>query len=238
MWYWVFLWALFSSLFVHGAAGVLMFVMLQRHKQGRLISVVLISIGFLASVTGAMITSKWYFIAILLNKIFKNDIRIIFYSFVNNVWYLPILHNLMNVIPILMQNCILTLIWLLYKWAWNHIGRILSNAPALSSSKHYISHCSPYIFRAKHYSETNWISPSSQAMKHCTKSYQEYLLWKSYVILNQDMLEIYICFFSKIWLTFYGFIGSLLVISCPLHCYHVSVQNHSSTDVFKGYDPS
>ncbi|XP_075441821.1 transmembrane protein 170B isoform X1 [Ascaphus truei] len=58
MWYWVFLWALFSSLFVHGAAGVLMFVMLQRHKQGRLISVVLVSIGFLASVTGAMITTN------------------------------------------------------------------------------------------------------------------------------------------------------------------------------------
>ncbi|KAM6186044.1 transmembrane protein 170B isoform 1-T1 [Rhynchocyon petersi] len=57
MWYWIFLWALFSSLFVHGAAGVLMFVMLQRHRQGRVISVVAISIGFLASITGAMITS-------------------------------------------------------------------------------------------------------------------------------------------------------------------------------------
>lgn len=57
MWYWVFLWALFSSLFVHGVVGLLMFVNLQRHKQGRLISVVLVSIGFLASVTGAMITS-------------------------------------------------------------------------------------------------------------------------------------------------------------------------------------
>ncbi|XP_053324438.1 transmembrane protein 170B [Spea bombifrons] len=57
MWYWVFLWALFSSLFVHGAAAVLMFVMLQRHKQGRLICVVMTIIGFLASVTGAMITS-------------------------------------------------------------------------------------------------------------------------------------------------------------------------------------
>ncbi|XP_069880664.1 transmembrane protein 170B [Dipodomys merriami] len=57
MWYWIFLWALFSSLFVHGAAGVLMFVMLQRHRQGRVISVVAVSIGFLASVTGAMITS-------------------------------------------------------------------------------------------------------------------------------------------------------------------------------------
>ncbi|XP_046309436.1 transmembrane protein 170B isoform X2 [Marmota monax] len=56
MWYWIFLWALFSSLFVHGAAGVLMFVMLQRHRQGRVISVIAVSIGFLASVTGAMIT--------------------------------------------------------------------------------------------------------------------------------------------------------------------------------------
>ncbi|XP_066848534.1 transmembrane protein 170B isoform X1 [Anser cygnoides] len=60
MWYWVFLWALFSSLFVHGAVGVLMFLMLQRHRQGRLISVIVVSIGFLASITGAMITSKAY----------------------------------------------------------------------------------------------------------------------------------------------------------------------------------
>ncbi|XP_054361711.1 transmembrane protein 170B isoform X2 [Mirounga angustirostris] len=58
MWYWIFLWALFSSLFVHGAAGVLMFVMLQRHRQGRVISLVAVSIGFLASVTGAMITTE------------------------------------------------------------------------------------------------------------------------------------------------------------------------------------
>ncbi|XP_058411245.1 transmembrane protein 170B isoform X1 [Diceros bicornis minor] len=56
MWYWIFLWALFSSLFVHGAAGVLMFVMLQRHRQGRVISIIAVSIGFLASITGAMIT--------------------------------------------------------------------------------------------------------------------------------------------------------------------------------------
>ncbi|XP_039592589.1 transmembrane protein 170B isoform X1 [Polypterus senegalus] len=57
MWYWVFLWALFSSLFVHGAVGLFMFIMLQRHKQGRLISIILVSLGFLASVTGGMITS-------------------------------------------------------------------------------------------------------------------------------------------------------------------------------------
>lgn len=57
MWYWVFLWCLFSSLVVHGAVGLLMFVMLQRHKRGRLITVVLVSVGFLASLSGAVITS-------------------------------------------------------------------------------------------------------------------------------------------------------------------------------------
>lgn len=58
MWYWVFLWCLFSSLFVHGAVGLLMLVMLQRHKRGRLITVVLVSVGFLASLSGGVITSE------------------------------------------------------------------------------------------------------------------------------------------------------------------------------------
>ncbi|KAF4077745.1 hypothetical protein AMELA_G00211470 [Ameiurus melas] len=57
MWYWVFLWCLFSSLFVHGAVGLLMCVMLQRHKRGRLITLVLISAGFLASIIGGVLTS-------------------------------------------------------------------------------------------------------------------------------------------------------------------------------------
>ncbi|KAM3858020.1 transmembrane protein 170B [Diretmus argenteus] len=57
MWYWVFLWCLFSSLFVHGAVGLLMLVMLQRHKRGRLITLVLVSVGFLASLAGGVITS-------------------------------------------------------------------------------------------------------------------------------------------------------------------------------------
>lgn len=39
-----------------------MFVMLQRHRQGRLISVIVVSIGFLGSITGAMITSKSVFL--------------------------------------------------------------------------------------------------------------------------------------------------------------------------------
>ncbi|KAK5617059.1 hypothetical protein CRENBAI_016543 [Crenichthys baileyi] len=57
MWYWVFLWCLFSSLFVHGTGGLLMLVMLQRHKWGRLITLVLVSVGFLASLSGGVITS-------------------------------------------------------------------------------------------------------------------------------------------------------------------------------------
>uniref|UniRef100_A0A1A8KYQ7 Transmembrane protein 170B n=1 Tax=Nothobranchius pienaari TaxID=704102 RepID=A0A1A8KYQ7_9TELE len=57
MWYWVFLWCLFSSLVVHGAAGLLMLIMLQRHKWGRLITLVLVSTGFLASLSGAVVTS-------------------------------------------------------------------------------------------------------------------------------------------------------------------------------------
>ncbi|MED6248750.1 hypothetical protein ATANTOWER_004465 [Ataeniobius toweri] len=57
MWYWVFLWCLFSSLFVHGTGGLLMLVMLQRHKWGRLITMVLVSVGFLASLSGGVITS-------------------------------------------------------------------------------------------------------------------------------------------------------------------------------------
>ncbi|XP_029590851.1 transmembrane protein 170B [Salmo trutta] len=57
MWYWVFLWCLFSSLFIHGAMGLLMLVMLQRHKRGRLITLVLVSMGFLASLAGGVITS-------------------------------------------------------------------------------------------------------------------------------------------------------------------------------------
>lgn len=58
MWYWVFLWCLFSSLFVYGAVGLLMLVMLQRHKRGRLITLVLVSVGFLASLSGGVITSR------------------------------------------------------------------------------------------------------------------------------------------------------------------------------------
>ncbi|KAG5842948.1 transmembrane protein 170B [Anguilla rostrata] len=57
MWYWVFLWCLFSSLLVHGAMALLMLVTLQRHRRGRLITLLLVSVGFLASLIGGVITS-------------------------------------------------------------------------------------------------------------------------------------------------------------------------------------
>lgn len=68
MWYWVFLWCLFSSLFVHGAAGLLMLVTLQRHRRGRLITLVLVSVGFLASLSGSVITSKCTFYSFLTDR--------------------------------------------------------------------------------------------------------------------------------------------------------------------------
>ncbi|XP_061112260.1 transmembrane protein 170B [Conger conger] len=57
MWYWVFLWCLFSSLLVHGAMALLMLITLQRHRRGRLITLLLVSVGFLASLIGGVITS-------------------------------------------------------------------------------------------------------------------------------------------------------------------------------------
>ncbi|KAJ8334884.1 hypothetical protein SKAU_G00405230 [Synaphobranchus kaupii] len=57
MWYWVFLWCMFSSLMVHGAMALLMLLTLQRHRRGRLITVLLASVGFLASLIGGVITS-------------------------------------------------------------------------------------------------------------------------------------------------------------------------------------
>ncbi|KAL4601595.1 transmembrane protein 170B [Arapaima gigas] len=57
MWYWVFLWCLFSLLVVHGTMGLLMFITLQQHRHGRLITLLLLSVGLLSSLSGALITS-------------------------------------------------------------------------------------------------------------------------------------------------------------------------------------
>uniref|UniRef100_UPI00358E9390 transmembrane protein 170B n=1 Tax=Myxine glutinosa TaxID=7769 RepID=UPI00358E9390 len=57
MWYWVFLWALFSSLFVHGAAALIAFLLLRRHRIGRFVPVVIIVMGFLGPILGGTVTS-------------------------------------------------------------------------------------------------------------------------------------------------------------------------------------
>ncbi|MFT7811067.1 transmembrane protein 170B [Arapaima gigas] len=60
MWYWVFLWCLFSLLVVHGTMGLLMFITLQQHRHGRLITLLLLSVGLLSSLSGALITSEYH----------------------------------------------------------------------------------------------------------------------------------------------------------------------------------
>lgn len=57
MWYNIFLWALFSSIFVHVLAGLIAFCRLRKHKIGRWISVLILAMGVLSPLTGGVITS-------------------------------------------------------------------------------------------------------------------------------------------------------------------------------------
>ncbi|XP_015919573.1 transmembrane protein 170A [Parasteatoda tepidariorum] len=57
MWYRIFMWALFSSLFVHIIAAAIAFGMLWKHKLGRFTAVAILIFGILAPITGGVITS-------------------------------------------------------------------------------------------------------------------------------------------------------------------------------------
>ncbi|KAG8195013.1 hypothetical protein JTE90_008185 [Oedothorax gibbosus] len=57
MWYRIFMWALFSSLFVHIIAAAIAFGMLWKHKLGRFTALVILAFGILAPITGGVITS-------------------------------------------------------------------------------------------------------------------------------------------------------------------------------------
>ena len=57
MWYQIFLWALFSSMFVHVIAAVIAFGRLRKHRLGRWMSVLIIITGILSPLTGGVITS-------------------------------------------------------------------------------------------------------------------------------------------------------------------------------------
>lgn len=57
IWYQVFLWALFTSIFVHAIAAIMAFLRLRKHKYGRWMSVIIIVMGVLSPLTGGIITS-------------------------------------------------------------------------------------------------------------------------------------------------------------------------------------
>ncbi|XP_023218758.1 transmembrane protein 170A [Centruroides vittatus] len=57
MWYQVFLWALFSSLFVHLIAAGIAFGTLRKHKLGRFMPLLIVIFGVVAPLTGGVVTS-------------------------------------------------------------------------------------------------------------------------------------------------------------------------------------
>ncbi|KAI8519890.1 PREDICTED: transmembrane protein 170A-like isoform X1 [Branchiostoma belcheri] len=57
MWYQVFLWALFSSMFVHLIAAFIAFAALRLHKQGRWVPLGIVIMGLLSPLSGGVITS-------------------------------------------------------------------------------------------------------------------------------------------------------------------------------------
>ncbi|XP_058122217.1 transmembrane protein 170B [Anopheles ziemanni] len=57
MWYHIFLWALFSSIFVHTCAAVIAFVTLRKHKFGRFFSIFIFVMGVLSPATGGVVSS-------------------------------------------------------------------------------------------------------------------------------------------------------------------------------------
>ncbi|EFN65759.1 Transmembrane protein 170A [Camponotus floridanus] len=57
MWYQIFLWALFSSIFVHTIAGAICFATLRQHKYGKFFPLLIIIMGVLLPLTSGVISS-------------------------------------------------------------------------------------------------------------------------------------------------------------------------------------
>lgn len=57
MWYHVFLWALFSSIFVHMIAATIAFLTLRKHKFGKFFPVVIMVMGVLTPVVSGIVSS-------------------------------------------------------------------------------------------------------------------------------------------------------------------------------------
>ena len=59
MWYQVFLWALFSSMFVHIIATLIALVQLRKHKIGRWIPLGIFAMGVVSPITLGSVSSKF-----------------------------------------------------------------------------------------------------------------------------------------------------------------------------------
>ncbi|XP_037926524.1 transmembrane protein 170A [Hermetia illucens] len=57
MWYHIFLWAFFSSVFVHTCAALIAFVTLRKHKFGRFFSILILLMGFVSPATSGVVSS-------------------------------------------------------------------------------------------------------------------------------------------------------------------------------------
>ncbi|XP_046396607.1 transmembrane protein 170A [Ischnura elegans] len=57
MWYQVFLWALFSSIFVHVIAAAIAFATLRKHKFGKFFPVLILIMGVVAPLTSGVVSS-------------------------------------------------------------------------------------------------------------------------------------------------------------------------------------
>lgn len=58
MWYQIFLWALFSSMFVHIIAALVALCRLRRHSIGRWYAMLILVMGVVGPCTGGVLTSK------------------------------------------------------------------------------------------------------------------------------------------------------------------------------------
>ncbi|PBC26660.1 transmembrane protein 170A [Apis laboriosa] len=57
MWYQIFLWALFSSIFVHTIAGAICFATLRQHKYGKFFPLLIIIMGVILPLTSGVLSS-------------------------------------------------------------------------------------------------------------------------------------------------------------------------------------
>ncbi|XP_055379424.1 transmembrane protein 170A [Condylostylus longicornis] len=57
IWYSIFIWTVFSSIFIHTCAAIVSFLTLRKHKFGRFFSVLILVTGFVLPVTTGLISS-------------------------------------------------------------------------------------------------------------------------------------------------------------------------------------